>query len=87
MNPGSSVACHIGSGVVPLSTADNLKNAELSLLASLSDRHRMTKAGISFGFLSMVERKQFYKEAVDQVLSCQTGNLSASEAARRVALM
>jgi len=35
----------------------------------------------------MVERNQFYEEAVDQVLSCQTGNLSASEAARRVALM
>ena len=87
MNPGSSVGCHSGSGVVPLSTADNLKNAEPSILASLSDRHRMTKAGISFGTLSMVERKQFYKEAVDQVSSCQTGNLSAAEAARRVALM
>ena len=57
MNPGSSVACHSGSGVVPLSTADNLKNAELSILASLSDMHRMTKAGIRFGKLSMVERK------------------------------
>ena len=59
MNPGSSGACHSGSGVVPMWTADNLKNAELSILASLSDRHRMTKAGISFGKLCMVERKKF----------------------------
>ena len=35
----------------------------------------------------MVERKQFYKEDVDQVLSYQAGNLSASEVPRRVALM
>ena len=45
MNSSSFVACHSGSGVVPLSTADNLKNAELSILASLSDICRMTKAG------------------------------------------
>jgi hypothetical protein len=35
----------------------------------------------------MVERKQFYMEVVDEVLSCPTGNLSASEAARKVALV
>ena len=61
MNPGSFVACHGDRGVVPMSTANNLKNAELSILASLSERHRMTKTGISFGKLSMVERKQFTK--------------------------
>ena len=87
INLGSSVGCHSESGVVPLSTADNSKNAEPSILASLSDRHRMTKAGISFGVLSMIERKQFYMEAVDEVLSCPTGNLSAAEAARKVALV
>ena len=87
INLDNSVGYHSESGVVPLSTADNSKNAEPSILASLSDMHRMTKAGISFGILSMVERKQFYKEAVDEVLSCPTGNISAAEAARKVALV
>ncbi len=72
---------------VTLSTAENTKNVEPSILASLSDMHRMTKAGISFGYLSIVERKQFYIEAADDVLSCPTGNLIASEAARRVAMV
>jgi hypothetical protein len=43
--------------VVPPSTADNLKNAEPSIIALLSDMHRMTKAGNSYGKLYMVERK------------------------------
>ncbi len=68
-------------------TADKLQNAEPSILASLNDRHRLRKARISFDKLSMIERKKFYKEAVDYVSSCPTGNLTASEAARRVAMM
>jgi hypothetical protein len=87
INLGSFVGCHRESGVVPLSTAENSKNAEPSILASLSDKHRMTIAGISFGIFSMFERKQFYMEVVDEVLSCPTRNLIASEAARRVALV
>ncbi len=55
-NLGSFVGCDGGSGVVPLSTAENSKNAEPSILESLSDMHRVTKAGIIFGYLSMVER-------------------------------
>ncbi len=35
----------------------------------------------------MVGRRQFYKEAVYQELSCPTGNLSSTESARRVALL
>jgi hypothetical protein len=72
---------------MPLSTADKLPNAEPSILASLSERHCFTKAGISFNKLSMIERKQFYKEAVDHVSNYPTGNLSASEATRRVAML
>jgi hypothetical protein len=87
INLDGTVGCLSGSGVVPMSTADNFENAEPSILASPGDMHRITKAGISFGKLSMVERKQFHKESVDQALSCKTGDLSASEAARRVALM
>jgi hypothetical protein len=75
------------SEVMPLSTADNLQHAEPSILASLSDRHRLTKAEISFDKISMIERKQFYKEAVDHVSNYPTGNLSASEVARRVAML
>ena len=59
INLGSFVGCHSGSSVVPLSTTENSKNAEPSILASLSDMHRKTKAGINFGYLSMVKRKQF----------------------------
>ena len=70
-----------------MSTADNLPAAQPSLLASLRDRHRVTKAGIYMSMLSITERKQFYNEAVDLVLNCPTGNLSGPEAARRVGLM
>ena len=70
-----------------MSTTENSKNSEPSILASLSDMHCMTKAGISFGILSMVERKQFYMEAIDEVLSCPPGNLNASKTSRRVALV
>jgi len=47
------------SEVMPLATANKLQNAEPSILALLSDSHRLTKAGISFAKLSMIERKQF----------------------------
>jgi hypothetical protein len=82
INLGITVGCHNGSFVMPMSTANNLKNAEPSILPSLTERHRMTKARIGFRKLSMVERNQFYKEAVDQALSCQTRNLGATEEAR-----
>ena len=49
--------------------------------------HRITKTGICFRKLPMVEMKQFYNEAVDEVLSCPTRNLSAANAARRVAFV
>jgi hypothetical protein len=75
------------SEVMLLSTADKLQNAETSILASLSDKHRLTKAGINFDKLSMIEMKQFYNEAVDHMSSCTSGNLSASEAARRFAML
>ncbi len=84
LNLGVTAGCSSGSGVVPMSKADNFENAEPSILALLSDKHRITKAGICFRKLSMVERKQFYKDADDQVLSYQTGNLIALEAAHRV---
>ncbi len=82
-----SAGHHSESGEKPMSTADNLPAAQPSLLASLRDRHRITKAGIYITMLSITERKQFYNEAVDSVLSCSTGNLSGLEAARRVALV
>ena len=70
-----------------MSTADNLPTAQPSLLASLRDRHRITKSGIYINMLSITERKQFYNEAVDLVLKCPTGNLSGPEAARTVAMV
>jgi hypothetical protein len=64
------------SGVILISTADNLPAAQPSLLASLRDRHRITRSVICMNMLSITERKQFYNEAVDLVLKYQTGNLS-----------
>ncbi len=61
-----------------------LEKCEPSILASLSDKHRMTKAGISFGILPMVEGNQFYMEDVDEVLSFPIENFNASEARCRV---
>jgi len=69
---------------MPLSTADKLQNAKPSILASLSERHRLTKAGIRFDRLSMIERKQFYD---DHVSKCSTGNFGVSEVARQVAML
>jgi len=54
INLGGGVGCSSGSGVVPMSTVDNKKNAKPSILALLSDMHRITKAGISFGKLSIM---------------------------------
>ncbi len=62
INPGSSVGCHNGSGVVPLSTTDNFRNAEPSIIASLSDRHRMTKVGMNFGKLSMAKLEALVRQ-------------------------
>ncbi len=75
------------SGGIPMSTADNLPIAQQSLLASLRNKHRITKSGIYLNTLSITEMKQFYKEAVDLVLNCPTGNLSGLEATRRVAMV
>ncbi len=72
---------HSEGGEIPMSTAGNLPVAQPSLLASLRDRHRITKAGIYMIMLSITERKQFYNEAVDLVLNCPTGNLSGPEGA------
>jgi len=63
---------HIESEVMPLSTADKLKNIEPSTLASLSNTHPLTKAVISFDRLSMIETNQFYNETVDHVSKCPT---------------
>ena len=68
-------------------TGDNVDNADVSILVSLSARHRVTKAGFKFSQLSLVERKQFYAEAVNHVTASPTGNLTAMEAACRVASM
>ena len=77
INASSSARRYSESVVVPMLTADNLQNAEPPILASLSDmHHKQTKTGISFCIVFMVERKHLYSEAVDQVLTCSTGNLN-----------
>jgi len=68
-------------------SADTMHTADESLLTSLCDMHRITKAGVKFNQLSYAERKQFYKEAVDRVLNCPTGNLTAFDGACRIAMM
>ncbi len=40
-------------------TADNVHHDDVSILVSLSARHRITKAGFKFSHLSCAERKQF----------------------------
>ena len=70
-----------------MSTAENLPNAQPSLLTSLRDMHRMTKSKIYMNMLSIIKRKQVYNEAVDLVLKCPTRNLYGHEAARRVAMV
>ncbi len=57
------------------------------MLASLSERHRITKVGLKFADLTNKEMKQFYKEAVDHVVNCSTANLTAFEATMRVAML
>ena len=73
--------------VSPPSTLEIFEIVETSMLASLSERHRITKAGLKFADLTNKERKQFYKEAVDHVVNCPTANLTAFEAAMRVAML
>jgi hypothetical protein len=58
-----------------------------SLLASLGERHRITKGGIKFNVLKPIKVKQFYKEVVGHVLNCKIVNLTAMEAASCVAMM
>ena len=54
--------------VSPASTLlENVEIAETSILASLSERYRITKARIKFVDLTSKERKQFLKEVVDHV--------------------
>jgi len=72
--------------VSPPATLENFEIAETSILASLSERHRITKAGIKFVDLNNKERKQLYKEVVDHVVDCPTENLIAFEASKCVAL-
>ena len=74
---------------VPLSLPSTIKNLEItetSILASLSERHRITKSRIKFDDLTIKDRKQFYKEVVDHVVGCSTKNLTMFKAAMRVAL-
>jgi len=73
--------------VSPPSTLENFEIVETSILASLSERHRITKAGLKFADLTSKERKQFYKEVVDHVVDCPTGNLTAFETSMRVAIL
>ena len=47
----------------PLTTVDNVQVVDTSILASLSNRHRITKGGVKLIQLKIVERKQFYHEA------------------------
>jgi hypothetical protein len=72
--------------VSPLATQKKLENVETSILASLSERHCITKAGTTFVDLTSKERKQSYKEVVDHVVDCTTTSLTAFEAVMRVAL-
>ena len=72
--------------VFPRATLENFEIFETSILASLSERHRITKAGIKFADLTNKERTQFYKEVVNHVVDCPTENLIAFEASKCVAL-
>ena len=56
-----------------------------SLLATLGLRHRITKSGLPFSSLKLSEKRELYQKAADHVSHCETGNLSAMQAARRVA--
>jgi hypothetical protein len=75
--------------VSPPSTLENFEIVETSImLASLSETHRITKAGLKFADLTTSkEKKQFYKEVVNHVLNCPTANLTPFEAAMRVAML
>ena len=84
-NLDGSARHHRDSGVIPMSTADNLPDVQPSLLALLRDRHRITNSEIYMNMLSIIERKQFYNKAFDLVLKFPTRNLSGHEAARRAA--
>ncbi len=55
LNLDGSAWHHNESGVIPMSTADNLPTIEPSLLASLTDIHRITKSGIYMNMLSKKE--------------------------------
>jgi hypothetical protein len=66
-------------------TADNVQVVDPSILASLSDRHRITKGGVKFNQLTIAERKQFYHEAVQEILAFVSRNLIANAGAYRVA--
>jgi hypothetical protein len=45
---GGCARRHSESGVVPPSTTDNLQNGKPLILASLSQKHRLTKAMVIF---------------------------------------
>ena len=73
--------------VSPPSTLEHFEIGETSILSSLSQRHRITKAGLRFADLTRKETKQSYKEVVDHVVVCPIANLTAFEAAMRVAIL
>jgi hypothetical protein len=49
--------------VSPPSTLEKFEIVETSIFASLSERHRITKAGLKFADLTNKERKQFTKSS------------------------
>jgi len=71
----------------PPSTLANFEIVETSIIASLSERQRITKAGLKFADLINKERKPIYKEVVDHFVDCPTANLTASEAIVRAAIL
>ena len=73
--------------VSPPSTLKKIEIVETSIFASLSEGHRITKAGNKFADLKSKERKRFYKEDVDHVVDCPTTHLTAFDAAMRVAIL
>jgi hypothetical protein len=69
----------------PTTTADSIQVVDNSILSSLSDRYCITKEGVKFNHLTVKERKQFYHEVVQEILSCVSRNLTANVGAYRVA--
>jgi len=84
INPGGSKGRRRKHASTTPTTDDGV---QMSLLASLGDRHRITKGGVKFNVLKPIEVKQLYQDAVEHVMNCKTRNLTSMEAASRVAMM